>query len=254
MNWIDADGNFHPEWSLAFAEQRDANGNLTDLALACNALQDNGCDCGTDEPGTCLACRCEAALKILYQQQVEAHRSACNQRTDMERAQRELAISNECLLAIAASFNHWANSQEPGDDKEGYRLAAEALMDIGDALGPPWVDSVRCHGCGGDGLTAQDEPQTCPVCGGTGREGMGEQKPVGGGTSTHSPPCTPPSPCERPADELDRMRQALTTIERSGAPGATIVAKRDDGHACGWCRGILTPCPVETARKALEGR
>ena len=57
-------------------------------------------------------------------------------------------------------------------------------------------------------------------------------------------------------DELDskvrRLTAALTTIKRSGAPGAAIVAKRDDGHACGWCRGMLTPCPVETARKALE--
>ena len=57
-------------------------------------------------------------------------------------------------------------------------------------------------------------------------------------------------------DELDsrasRLIAALTTIERSGAPGATIVAKRSDDHACSWCRGMLTPCPVVTARKALE--
>jgi predicted nucleic acid-binding Zn-ribbon protein len=53
--------------------------------------------------------------------------------------------------------------------------------------------------------------------------------------------------------EVERLTAALTTIERSGAPGATIVAKRDDDHACCWCSGMVTPCPVMTARKALEG-
>ena len=72
-------------------DQRDADGKLTKLALAVDALENNGCDCGTDEPGTCLACCCEAALKSLWEQQVEAHRSACNQRTDREMTKQELA-------------------------------------------------------------------------------------------------------------------------------------------------------------------
>lgn len=48
--------------------ERDAEGNLTPLALALDALQDHGCDCGTDEPGTCLACRCEAALRAQWEE------------------------------------------------------------------------------------------------------------------------------------------------------------------------------------------
>lgn len=52
--------------------------------------------------------------------------------------------------------------------------------------------------------------------------------------------------------KLDCMRTALETIERSGVPGGTIVARRADNHACGWCCGMLTPCPVETARLALQ--
>jgi len=47
------------------------------------------------------------------------------------------------------------------------------------------------------------------------------------------------------------LREALTTIERSSTPGASILAKRDDGHACSWCRGMYTPCPAATAEKAL---
>jgi len=44
-------------------DERDEHGYLTDTALAIEALENNGCDCGTDEPGTCLACRCEKALR-----------------------------------------------------------------------------------------------------------------------------------------------------------------------------------------------
>jgi hypothetical protein len=55
MNW------FHAK------NERDENGELTPLALAIDALEGNGCDCGEDEKGTCLACRCEAALRYLYE-------------------------------------------------------------------------------------------------------------------------------------------------------------------------------------------
>lgn len=52
-------------------------------------------------------------------------------------------------------------------------------------------------------------------------------------------------------DEVERLRAALATIERSGAPGGSILARRADGHACGWCRGMYTPCPIATAGGAL---
>lgn len=44
-------------------DERDENGNLTDMALALDALEDFGCDCGEGEEGTCLPCRCEKALR-----------------------------------------------------------------------------------------------------------------------------------------------------------------------------------------------
>ena len=44
-------------------DERDADGNLTDTSLALDAIKNEGCDCGEDEPGTCLAHLCEAALK-----------------------------------------------------------------------------------------------------------------------------------------------------------------------------------------------
>lgn len=48
-----------------YKDERDEKGELTDLALAVNAIQSVGCDCGTDEPGTCLACLCEPVLERL---------------------------------------------------------------------------------------------------------------------------------------------------------------------------------------------
>ena len=44
-------------------DERDQDGLLTPWALACDALRDAGCDCGEDEEGTCLGCRCEAAMR-----------------------------------------------------------------------------------------------------------------------------------------------------------------------------------------------
>lgn len=51
-----------PEGWSKLTDERGADGELTDLALALDALQDEGCDCGTDEQGSCLACKCELAL------------------------------------------------------------------------------------------------------------------------------------------------------------------------------------------------
>ena len=52
------------DW-VALKGERDEGDSLTPLALAVGAIDGAGCDCGTDEPGTCLACRCEAAIRGL---------------------------------------------------------------------------------------------------------------------------------------------------------------------------------------------
>ena len=66
-------------------EERDAAGNLTPWALACDALVDDGCDCGEDEPGTCLGCRCEAAMRA--------------ERAEVARLRAEVLELRECLTA-----------------------------------------------------------------------------------------------------------------------------------------------------------
>ncbi len=65
--------------------ERDKDGLLTPWALACDALSDTGCDCGEDEPGTCLACRCEAAMRV--------------ERARAEKAEAELAELRATLSA-----------------------------------------------------------------------------------------------------------------------------------------------------------
>lgn len=52
-------------------------------------------------------------------------------------------------------------------------------------------------------------------------------------------------------EENERLTEALATVQRSGAPGGSILAQRADDHRCGWCRGMYTPCPVQTASEAL---
>jgi len=56
---------------------------------------------------------------------------------------------------------------------------------------------------------------------------------------------------DREKEEVERLRHALATITRCGAPGGAILAARGDDHTCPWCRGMYTPCPVSVAEYAL---
>ena len=49
---------------MSLLDERNEAGELTAMALAIDALLDHGCDCGTDEPGMCLACLCSEALRV----------------------------------------------------------------------------------------------------------------------------------------------------------------------------------------------
>lgn len=93
MTWID------------MGDQRDAEGNLTDLALALHALSDVGCDCGTDEVGTCVSCLCEQALKGLYEQLESAKAEV--ERLKCEHAQWE----NEMLKELFTWADNWLSDE-----------------------------------------------------------------------------------------------------------------------------------------------
>jgi len=72
-------------------DERDAAGNLMPWALACDALSDNGCDCGEDEPGTCLACVCERAMRAERARAEWAEARADAERTTIESIEQEAA-------------------------------------------------------------------------------------------------------------------------------------------------------------------
>lgn len=94
-----------------------------------------------------------------------------------------------------------------------------------------------------------DENERCPECGSYGEECVFPTAQPGCGCAR----CLRAQRDEARA-EMERLRHALLTIERSGAPGASIAAKRNDGHACSWCRGMWTPCPTSVAEYALAGK
>ena len=87
------------EWS-GLVEERDAEGMLTDLALALDALRDAGCDCDgpPDEYGTCVACRCERALRTERERALAAE-------ADAERLRSALATAwkSECTCGASAA-------------------------------------------------------------------------------------------------------------------------------------------------------
>jgi len=54
------------EWSK-IGEERNERGDLTDLALAMNAIEDFECDCVDNDDPFCVACLCETALKSQWE-------------------------------------------------------------------------------------------------------------------------------------------------------------------------------------------
>lgn len=55
-------GSCHGKKWSDVVDERDDEGNLTSLALALDVIEGNGCDCGTDELGSCISCVCKRAL------------------------------------------------------------------------------------------------------------------------------------------------------------------------------------------------
>lgn len=123
------------QWSRA-NQERDAKGNLTKLALALDTIEGNGCDCGTDEQGTCMACRCEAALKEQFDA-IARLRDLLNRENDPTVAafdRQPPARNVEGLARVLAEADgaDWENLND--ETRETYRImarAAIAFLDVG---------------------------------------------------------------------------------------------------------------------------
>lgn len=115
------------DWNSANFE-RDADGMLTPLAMALDALSDYGCDCGNDEPGTCLACLCETALRSMYEERdalrdavIIAGTTAANLhdvistlRARVERLER-FAVAARPLLRTVSLLGMWFERKAASD-------------------------------------------------------------------------------------------------------------------------------------------
>jgi hypothetical protein len=149
---------------MSESDERDAAGHLTDWALAVSALEDNGCDCGDDEPGTCLACACELAMSTERKRakKAEAEVERLKAQIDRMRAAAHRAIEalpdgaestetmalREMLLAMQTKLR--ASEAEV----ERLRAALEELADIVDGVVRE-NDYASVRGLGLDSFTTQ---------------------------------------------------------------------------------------------------
>jgi len=102
--------------------ERDAEGKLTLLALAMDAVRDNGCDCGDgpDEP-PCMACLCEAALRQQWDGLQRLEREVAWQKTlneGKDKAQRMLR-----RLAERYASHDWQEAEPSPSGKVGVRCS-----------------------------------------------------------------------------------------------------------------------------------
>jgi hypothetical protein len=113
-------------------DERDKDGNLTDYALAMDALHDLGCDCGTDEAGTCLACVCRRALLAERKMRDEA----MTERDALQKQKEEVIDRLESARPFAVKSIHW-NAGEPMEatcEHWGVKMFAASFAEtLGDA-------------------------------------------------------------------------------------------------------------------------
>lgn len=101
-------------------QEIDHDGLLTDWACAMDAILDAGCDCGTDEPGTCLGCVCKQALLTERRraEKVEAERDKAKvhayyfEKESMDRRSERDELSEQCNRAALALCEKLKIAQE----------------------------------------------------------------------------------------------------------------------------------------------
>ena len=125
-------------WGMDLLEQRDADGNLTPLALALDAIQNNGCDCGTDEPGSCMACICEAALRDIWERL-----QAAEGRHAVECADHSLTLRKlEDASGVADEIDRIFDTGDPAQPPMGWRTEAERAELL---LAVRWAHDTACE-------------------------------------------------------------------------------------------------------------
>jgi hypothetical protein len=130
-------------WADAIVE-RDEDGRLTPLAMALDAIRDHGCDCGEDEPGTCLACLCEAALRDLWEQRAAGAAMLARQ-ADMA---RETEMDRDHLAQYFARLSIVVDEVDTISESSMRRLeylterVYEILADVNGVIDLPGVERL----------------------------------------------------------------------------------------------------------------
>jgi hypothetical protein len=95
--------------------ERDVDGELTAMALAIQAIIDTGCECEEEERHTCIAGRCERALKKEREQSLTlraelntARNACCRREAQIEELTRkaEIGCHPGCLEHEDLSTSH----------------------------------------------------------------------------------------------------------------------------------------------------
>jgi len=114
-------------------EERDAAGNLTDWALACDALSDHGCDCGEGDAGTCLPCLCERAMKA--------------ERSKLQDAKGRLRTTAQILIQKTGAEGPISAEEAAGKAVSIIREQRAEIQSSGQVTGDALDEIARLCGC-----------------------------------------------------------------------------------------------------------
>jgi len=106
-------------------DDRDVNGLLTPWALAVDALEDNGCDCGTDEPQTCLPCLVSAAMVAERERRLRVELRLDESRENERTLQDRIIGLNQAIVDNAKGHHDAAEDMQREINDLGGMLTVE---------------------------------------------------------------------------------------------------------------------------------
>jgi hypothetical protein len=113
-------------------DERDSDGKLTALAMALNSVVANGCDCGEDEPWTCIGCLFEQSLHEQFDEIERLRHENADIKREAE-AREEEADKLRLELANTSSGNAVLTEQVSELERENADLRRQLKAAKGEA-------------------------------------------------------------------------------------------------------------------------
>ena len=221
---------------LALKNECDASGNLTDLALALDAIRDQGCDCGTDEPGTCIGHVCERALRTereardaAIRERDEAHELLSKETDRLEERIKELREERDeardcgqhgavCKFAYGCQWHWRERHQELVEERnDAIRILSEVLVRDGSsilALANDAAHTIRDHRA----LVSAIEVPDAAIA--AAKSARWHDYHTAALAALHSLAETLPAMVLRASEMADQAEEAWEAQQRAGTPGA----------------------------------